>query len=182
MVLLRGAGMGLVLMKAGGHGARPDGDRPKMSQVRIQSVAHEDDPDYLLVVRAADAAVSRTGVPLTKVPHKGSESYVEDDRAILKVLLGSDETIYILIRRDKVESTPAKDLPWDRDVLYTVATPGRGKETQFLLVAALAEDEPDEDLEENLTDELEKLLQVVYPNRRRGRGIREALRARRNTP
>ena len=153
-----------------------------MPQVRIQSVAHEDDPDYLLVVRAADAAISRTGAPLTKTSHKGSESYVEDDRAILKVLLGTDEAIYILIRKDKVESTPANDLPWDRDVLYTVATPGRGKETQFLLVAALAEDEPDEDLEANLTDELENLLRAVYPNRQRGRGIREALRTGRSTP
>ena len=153
-----------------------------MPQVRIQSVAHAGDPDYLLVVRAADAAISRAGAPLSKVSHKGSESYVEDDRAILKVLLGSDETIYILIRMDKVDATPARDLPWDRDVLYTVATPGRGKETLFLLVAALAEDEPDENLEKNLTNELEHLLRAVYPNRQRGRGIREALRAGRNTP
>jgi hypothetical protein len=148
------------------------------SQVRIQSVAHENDPDYLLVVRAADAAIARTGAPLSKVLHKGSESYVEDDRVVLKVLLGSDEVIYILARLDKVDATPAKDLPWDRSVTYTVATPGRGKETLFLLVAALAEDEPDEDLEGNLTGEIETLLRSMYPNRQRGRGIREALRRR----
>jgi hypothetical protein len=153
-----------------------------MPQVRIQSFAHKDDPDYLLVVRAADVAISRTGVPLSKVSKKGSESYVEDDRAILKVLLGQDETIYILVRMDKVDSTPARDLPWDRDVLYTVATPGRGQETLFLLVAALDENEPDENLEGNLTNELENLLRAVYSNRQRGRGIREALRVRRNIP
>ena len=150
-----------------------------MARIRIQSVAHEDDPDYQLVVRAADVAVVRAGAPLTKVSHKGSESYLEDDRAILKILLGTDETIYVLIRKDKVDASPAKELPWDRDVLYTVATPGRGADTQFLLVAALAEDEPDEDLEGNLTDELDVLLRSVYPGRQRGRGIREALRARR---